>query len=637
MTENKEVELVTLKVEYWQELWQDSIKNFLKRSFGLALLTPHVLIDNIIQEIEEDSLQNVRIRKFFYRTLSKFLENDEVIKTYFKNDFSLLRRNFNCERIGYILTICQSIQKKFRKGKYFDGLVDKIYGLVSEGSPIDGPFLQKMNYYTQAIIVEFLLKTYTFEEIKRYPDYIFRGYEFLDDGRIYSHFPHKTDIKDFMDADGIVDQDSFAKVLMEELDTLNLKSRIKALGNYYYETDEDEAYYIFVVEGLRGNQVIKIGDVTFYSPEKTRFIKDLDDPKGEYEKLQSDELEEKYLQAAVKVKYRTYQSSLSEAIEKVENCIDLVYGFFSTQTKMKVLMDRYIVVKEGKYIGSSWHTPKDNKELKFNDALDIDYNRELFSGLKKHSAILKLNSRTAKKVRNAMHWIRKGEDSDNDADKLVYYWIAIENLFSNFPKVKEDILGNGNASKFDLIKEVLGSNQLLNYVYGFGWDLFHYYRNLENQILTVNQFPETLAKRANLKSKGKKMYLKKFLKQLPKLRKYETNPFLLDKIDSLINFYQGTSNTIKALEEQKTLIEDDITMIYRFRNLIVHSATFDKTLLPYYVWKARTFSRSLVKQILWNFEGELDIEEIFTKMYLKKEKYFERLKNEMIVFPEDLE
>lgn len=636
MEENEILNGQKEKIQYWKDLWHDSIKNFLKRSFGLELLTPHVLIDNIILEIEEDSLQNQKNKQFFYRTINQFLEKDEVIKSQFKNDFILLRRIFNSERNGYILTICQSIQSKFRNGKYFDGSLEKISELLFSGTLVDSIFLHNLNYYSQSVIVELLLKSYTLEEIDKFSGYIFSQVESLDDGRYYTHFPHTTDIDKYKDSIGNIDWKSFGKDLTQELESLDFKKRIKALGSYYYEKKE-EAYYIFVIEGLRGNQVIKIGDVTFYSPDQKRFINKGEDYIKEYEVLQPLETKEKYMQAAVKVKFLTYQSSLSDAVDKVENCIDLVYGFFGLKTKIKVLDHKYIVVKNSKYLGSSFNTSDEDRVMKFHDSFDVDFNKKLFSGLKKHSKILDIDTKATKKIRNALHWIRKGDSAKNDDDKLVFYWIALENLFANKPEIKKDILGDRNASKFDLIKEVLGANQLIKYVYEYGWDLFHYYQNIEDQIFGQSKFPQELAEKANLKTTGKRVYLKKFIKHLPELKKYEDNPYLTDKIDSLISFYKGSNNTIKTLEKKKTSIEDDVTMIYRFRNLIVHSATFDNTLLPYYAWKISTYSKNLIRQIIWDFEKDQEIEEILTRIFLKKEKYFERLKNEMIVFPEDLE
>ncbi|NJB71081.1 hypothetical protein GGR42_001543 [Saonia flava] len=623
------------KIQFWQDLWHDSIKNFLKRSFGLELLTPHVLIDNIILEIEDDSLQNQKNKQFFYRTINQFLDKDEIIRSHFKNDFILLRRIFNSERNGYILSICQSIQSKFRNGKYFDGSLEKISSLLLSSSPIDGTFLHDLNYYSQSIIVELLLKSYTLGEIKKFPGYILSQVESLDDGRFYTHFPHKTDINEYKDSKGQILWKSFGKNLTLELESLDLAKRIKALENYYYEK-KGEAYYIFVIEGLRGNQVIKIGDVIFYSPNKKRFITEGEDYVKEYEVLQPHETKEKYMQAAAKVKFLTYESSLSEAVNKIENCIDLVYSFFGIKTKIKVLQEEYIVVKNSKYYGSSFHTSREDKVMKFHDSLDIDFNTNIFSGLKKYSKILDMDTKATKKIRNTLHWIRKGDSAKNDDDKLVFYWIALENLFTNKPEIKKDILGDRNASKFDLIKAILGANQLTKYVYEYGWDLFHYYRNVEDQFFGQSKFPETLLKKANLKTTDKKMYLKKFIKYLPELRKHEQNPYLIGKIDSLISFYKGSKNTLKTLEKKKISLEDDITMIYRFRNLIVHSATFDKTLLPYYAWKIRIYSKNLIRQIIWNFGEDQEIDQLLTKIFLKKDKYFERLKNEMIVFPEDL-
>ena len=45
---------VEKKIEFWQELWENLISNFLKKSYGLVIYNPHILIDDIISEIEEN-------------------------------------------------------------------------------------------------------------------------------------------------------------------------------------------------------------------------------------------------------------------------------------------------------------------------------------------------------------------------------------------------------------------------------------------------------------------------------------------------------------------------------------------------------------------------------------------------------
>lgn len=60
-------------------------------------------------------------------------------------------------------------------------------------------------------------------------------------------------------------------------------------------------------------------------------------------------------------------------------------------------------------------------------------------------------------------------------------------------------------------------------------------------------------------------------------------------------------------------------MIYRFRNLIVHNAHFDNTLLPYYVWKVKQFSGNLIRSIIKHLDVNKSLTEIILEIHYKRE------------------
>ena len=58
------------KINFWVDLWSNIIENFLKKSFGLNLYSPHILIEDIITEITENSFKNPDNKKYFYNKLN---------------------------------------------------------------------------------------------------------------------------------------------------------------------------------------------------------------------------------------------------------------------------------------------------------------------------------------------------------------------------------------------------------------------------------------------------------------------------------------------------------------------------------------------------------------------------------------
>jgi len=58
-------EEIDSKIIYWIDLWEDLIKNFNKSSYGLNLYNPHLLITDIIDELETEQFKNKRNKKYF--------------------------------------------------------------------------------------------------------------------------------------------------------------------------------------------------------------------------------------------------------------------------------------------------------------------------------------------------------------------------------------------------------------------------------------------------------------------------------------------------------------------------------------------------------------------------------------------
>lgn len=228
-----------------------------------------------------------------------------------------------------------------------------------------------------------------------------------------------------------------------------------------------------------------------------------------------------------------------------------------------------------------------------------------------------------------MHWYRKGEASSMDEDKILNYWIAIENLFNFKTDITLDILKNADKSKFQLIQETISSLEILNFVFMHGWNFYHYYKLKVNRQFNYDvSLPEELIDKALLNPPvGTEIHLKKFIECLEEISVYENNQFYLNKISHVSEFYNKIAITKKRIEQQTQQIKDEILMVYRFRNLIVHNAHFDNNLLPYYVWKAREFSGSLIRRIFENFSNEKDISDILIQIYLKKEEFLFELES----------
>ncbi len=621
---------IETKKIFWVELWEDLINNFLKSSFGLNLYNPHILIDDIITEIEENCFKNKNNNKFYYSKLSEYIKTDLIINKKLISEFKILRKNFNTKRTGLILESCKDIQEQFRKGLYFNSSLELIIEALTIDEEISVDFIRTINYLTQGIIVELIKKSYVLKDIRKFLKNIFADYSFVNDDILHTRFPHNIDIKQYNNTKGEFDRKRYNKDVIEYLHNLTIRDRISKLSYYYHKT-KIKVFYIFVVEGLRGDVEVSVGDVTFYSLNNKQFLSE--SHSLDHEELQRDQSKEKFIQAAVSVDLLMPISSKSEAITKLENSLDLISCYFNIKTDLYLDSSNFIIVnEEGQFIHSSMSRDRRDSLMKYNDSLNLNDFGDSLKKLHKYSFLWtdsKQQNKSISKVLNALHWYKKAEYSIKQEDKMLNFWIALENLFNVGTNIKQDVLNDPNKSKFHLIQEILSSTQIFNFIYEFGWELYHYYRSMIDTPFSGNDLlPKELIKKAQLKPKVKeKIYLKNFIDSLNEIKKFEKNILILEKIKEVHNFYEDSNCTKRFIDKQISQVKDDVLMIYRFRNLIVHNAYFDNTLLPYFVWKIKDLVGGLIRRIISNYSLEKDLSEILIGFYLKKEKFLSDFDN----------
>lgn len=620
-----------LKVEFWKELWVDLIDDFLKRSYGFKLYSPQILVEDIITEIQENQFRNTENKKYFSIKVNEYVQNDEIIKSILKSEFSLLQKAIHTKKNGYILSLCKQINSTLKKGVYFNHTLKLAQNVILLNSEIDINFVNKINYYSQSLIVEFIKKTYTLEDIKKFVENIFDEYSYYKStSGLRTKFPHQFDYKDFKKEDGKTDVESYEQAIKDKIENLTFKDRIKTLA-YYYNKRTKKVKYIFVIRGLKGETDIDntILGVHFYSvDEKKLSIEDEDSFKNLQRKSNK---KEKYLQASVDVDYLMARSSSIIAKRKIETAIDILYCYFNIKTPISYAEYGYSVFDED----DSMLFSKASGE-KFPSEFNYHFNSLDFAEKEKHLNDIneykflwnnKINNETSSKIKNALHWHRKAEQSTREEDKILSFWIALENLFNTKEDIKIDIFDNPKNGKIQLIQEIVSARETLNYIYDYGWELYWYYVNKKHRI----EFPEELQTKAQLNIEpGKSIYLKKFVDNLEEIKVYESNLFILDKINSVIRFYSDFGYTKSVVIDQISNIKNDILMIYRLRNLIVHNAHYDNTLLPYYAWKAKTYCGNLLRKFIDEFEEEKTLSNIIFDIYIGKEKYLLDLDNDQI-------
>lgn len=438
----------------------------------------------------------------------------------------------------------------------------------------------------------------------------------------YTDFPHPIKEEDFLDSKGKFQREEYAEKVKEFIDKLSIKDQLNSL-KIFYEKEKEFVKYIFLIKGIKGDIDKKILDVHFYNIENKRFAT-LNSRLSQYEDIQQfSGLKNRYVQAAVETTMLTPKSSLNNAKNKIENTLDILSCYLNLKTNIAIDESNFIIINsKGRVVHTSFQHDNTNPVMDFKNSLDLKEVTKTIEMLNGYEFLVNENNDTVLKLRNALRWRHKAEQSFRDEDKLLNYWICLENLFNSSRNLSTDIFNDSNKTKFHLIQEIISSHQIFNHVFNFGWELYHHFEKYTHPFQSKLMIPEELSKEAQLKPEvGEIIYLEKFIDCLPQLKQYEENLFILEKIDSVISFYNDQGNTKSVITSFQEQVKDDILMIYRMRNLIVHNAHYDNALLQYYVWKINSYSGFLIRKYISKYKEVNNFEDFIFEIFVTKEKF----------------
>ncbi|WP_148705475.1 hypothetical protein [Methanosarcina siciliae] len=678
MWPNYEDNEINEKTKYWVDLWEETIVGFSREVYDKELVNPHLLLINLLEEIKFNKLMNIKNNKYFLNKLNSFVKDDKVIKNLFKTDFLLLISELSqkSRRLEYFAILCERIIKYFQQGVYFKESCDQLKKIVLDNQWKDSD-KEEILLISQNLIIELILAGYSLETIKTIPRNLFDKYQIREDNEVpilITKYPISTDIKDFYDGDQL-DNVSYHEAMKAEIDSLSISNRIEKL-KYYFDKEPIEGYGIFHIEGLKGDIDVNIGEVNFYSPKIENYWRSINNPNLRAKdfnemKLEFYDDEESYsnytykknslidfkpkvkkasfINAAVKIKYRDFDSARKKALEIVEKSLDILRLHTNSKLPFKVKLQRFYLVDCDDLSISDSYSTRDTPSYK--EIMSYDLNKSiLFSGkyeeylneLKKllFNEDIEKDPLSAKLV-YSLHWYRKAFETDLPEDKLLNYWIAIENLLTFDSKNGNIVLrDNKEEDKFLIVQELVPFIELNHSTGNVAVNTYLYLKNLiysSRDVILMNSttkpldVPQNCLEDCQLKPQiGKKdIDLRKFIQTLPLLYPYVKRKIIEDRIRFSEKFYNDTIFKSEELERRLEQVSQDLLLIYRYRNLIVHNARFDTKILPYYVMKAENLAGNLISKILYEhaMDSTKSHQEILISERVKMEMIMEKLKS----------
>lgn len=626
--------------------------HFTDKLYGLNLLNPHLLLIDIIDEIKFNDLKNKENRKYFYSLIDFMYKNDPAIQNKYQSDFSLLRREFNNSKNPYTLQLCEAMKKGiFENGNYYRELCNSLYSILTNNNWVDSDEL-RLYLISQHLIVELLLGGFSLDRsythsiaLQDLPRNVFDKYKLIGD-HLVTKYPHTINSQDYIKG-GFLNRQAYNQAIIDEIDNIKVAERIKRFETFY-DIKTIDCIMIFRVEGIIGYETdFNIGNVNFYSPLTKQYISTQTVTDSIHPEYFGDKEGPDYINAAVKVaiNQNDIKASKSRVCEQIEKALDLLRCYVQSTTRFEVNKEEFVLANlEQKQIASGRETTNKIDWFKKKRSINLDgvklekiIDRDV---LNKANSFLFLpsdqQSELERKISYSLHWYRKGSESDTLEDKLLNYWIVIENLMNldmdanAVLKVKDQ-----QNSKFYLIREFMTSLEVLYFIFDYGWELYYYLEKL----ISISQFtnrgiehplnlPDDLIIKCNLRPENNStIELKSLIDNLDEISTHANRKIIVEKINSTKRFYTENDYAKKVILERISAVRDDITKIYMYRNRIVHNAHFDNSILPYYVPKAKKFAGEQLGYIIKQYSSNRDIslKQINMNYYVKLNRIMEKL------------
>ncbi|MED3836477.1 hypothetical protein [Peribacillus frigoritolerans] len=614
----EEDSLYSQVLTYWYDEWNSISEEVKNGMIGINIVNIRVILLDIINEYELNQFESENNRKIYIKLIDTLISKKHI--SIFREELLILKEKLEKKEKRTVYVISKELSSLISKQSFAHILFDDLFPIL-EKKLFQKKDRLKVKELTREIIVDLVSSGMNIEDVKKIVSEAFESY-FIQEGKIYITYkgvPGELDTdeekKDYIDGLSIQDRlDFFRKKLL---------------------TDENEYIFIYPIWGLKtfpkeSNDISLFG-CQLYSPdlekmfEENNHLDETFDTSHIEERNKEIEPKDRHryrsrCNAKILVKAISVNSAKKVAESKFMNLLNLLNLNFS-QKFHEFFWDGQYIGKKVDEAYSSFGTlfgSRDDKQMRRN----LSRNAPKFLSDKKYEDIKKVSqiieelekrdflyeANTILSVINIMAQARW----QNDENKLLNYWIAIESL-ANISK-KDD------ESKFHFVKETISNIYFLWEQYNPLHNLFRltdfYSRSLYERDDTVNIPNDFLhiVKIYESRSEDSVVSLEIFYNRMEELKGYTTKASFLDEIEDTITFYKDNKVALKRLREKRDEVKLTVDYIYKCRNQIVHNGYVDKNLVPYLINFSEAYANSLFNRILHVYSvGQFNLQNYFIK------------------------
>ena len=613
---------------YWQHYWRHSVEKLAdKDNVSFRIFGPRLVIRDLIEEIDGHGLVNRDNVCYFAQQLSNFDKNDKVFNSLCHPIAVCLIRRLNDKNNKETCSLlCKKIQETMVKQRYFEHLVDWLAEAIGLASNNNYENRKIINDITGLIIAEFTAEGFMLDEIKNYSTYV-PDVAIAEGGSVISAPEEFDGLKE----SDFTSKEEYFGAVSEKIKNWDIYRRLEVL-KYHYTIKPREAYFIVRLNGLKGLIDDKIGDINIYSPKVKRYITS-EQSFSEIEKVVEGR---DSVNAAIPIEFFSIEQAKVHAIAKLEEVLDILMLTYRTKTPITMATNIIAVVAEGRELcmsmsvkGNDPRMASGDEMIRYVEALDLtDVKKEGFLFLSdKHHIIEVGRGDFGRRLKNAAHWFAKAVASNKDEDVLLYSWFAIEGLLKVDSKTQSEMMdGRKNYNSFLVIQKFVTAILCQNYFHSHLRSTYSNFLYLTNQYNNYYDIDEAVINKAALNLKAEDHYRDgDFLKAIPDVIACINDDIVRDELTQLQKFYQD-KNGIRDKESQ---LKNDLLMIYRLRNMIVHNAALSSVNLAFYAREAMYVARHVVWYVIDRASGDKTIEEIILGAKLSYEVFIANYDKEL--------
>lgn len=590
-------------LKFWLKYWDHRIKELCDLDdYGIQLNSPHFLLSEIISEIEHNDFANKDNKSLFKELLGRILKQDYAFSELYRVEVGIALKNWNDSHL-VVKQILGKILLSMNEYHYLNQIVDILQNFLETKQELNESIKDDICLYTDLFIQELVCLGVNIEDVSSLiaEDTVLMAEDC--NVIICENSFHELQRKDF------VSEEEYHKAVSVRYKSRSAKEYISNILTHFHK-EAKNGYVILRLLGVKGSISYHFQNVHLYSIDMATYL-----PKeciNEIEKPDSYQ----YVNVAVEVKHKFLNTSINYAKQRVESLLDYLSFNIRSKDKLSISKQFAAIVVDGQVCGSHHSVEDDiNQMRQHRDLMAFDltsYGDNINDWLKEFTENSDISNNTFNEISKSTHWYRKAKCATKFEDKLLYSWIALESIL----KVSNSIRVNINpkdSSIINVAKVICSSVMARNKFYSYANNIYTHLIMTTQRFNNYYGFNSKTIEAAKLNIQpGDKIELTKFFVELPRLIAEINDEIFKRDLISLQSFYEDK----KCIIDFKNLVSNDVTLIYRLRNMIVHNAVCPEFIIKLYAYKAQFISGSLIQAVRYHYNKHgMDIGNTLLKIY----------------------